>query len=133
MMAEAGSKKPPMTSKFGQEGEQDFVHWNSIDDEVKGLAEFITARPDEKLHTCLYRADLSGTLACRCKLALTQRPYSERKPLSIRSLQEKFTAACLVANPDDPVTVQNAWLGFHGTNKKQGNKRNADAICQSAE
>ena len=124
MMVEAGSKKPPMVPKSGHQGDLAFVRWDNVDDEVRGLARYIKSKPDERILVLVPRRFIGNLLAEA--IGSEAKTMFREEVLEHQIAQEAFTAACLIANPDDPVTVR-AWLGFHGTDRKQGNRRNAKA------
>ncbi len=126
MMAETGSKKPPMIPKSGRPGIQAFAHWNTIDEELSGIAKYINNKLDETFLVLVPRRFVGYQLAEL--IGSDAKTYFREETLEHDISQWAFTAACLLANPEDPVAAR-IWLGFHGTKHKQADKRNAIAVA----
>jgi len=126
MMAEAGSNKPPLDSKSGRIGDQAFIHWESTDHEVRGLAKYINSRPDDSFLVLVPRRFIGNLLADA--IGPDAKTKFREEVLEHQIAQEAFAAASLVANPNDSVTIR-AWLGFHGTKSEQGARRNSEAYA----
>ena len=126
MMAEAGSKKPPMTSKSERIGEVRAVHWKTLDDEIKGLAEFIAGQSKESFLVLVPRRfigyRLADAIGADAKTAFAEEVLEH--PIA----QEAFIALGLVADTEDFVSAR-AWLGLHGTKRETGQRRNAEAYA----
>ena len=124
MMAEAGSTKPPMTSKRARTGELEAVYWKTIDDEVRGLASYIRARAEESFLVLVPRRFIGYRLVDAIGNG-AKAAFSEQV-LEHTIAQESFAAASLLADPGDLVAAR-AYLGFHGTKRRHAPRRNADA------
>ena len=126
MMAEAGSKKPPMTWKSARAGELKAVHWASLDDEIAGLADYVRTRSEESFLILVPRRfigyRLADTIGKGAKTAFSEQVLDH--PIA----QESFTAACLLADSEDFVAAR-AYLGLHGTKPKHAQRHNADAYA----
>ena len=124
MMAEAGSKKPPMTWKSGRTGDLRAVQWKTLDDEISGLAEYISRNSEESFLVLVPRRFIGYRLAddvgADAKTAFAEEILEH--PIA----QECFIALSLLASPDDLASVR-AWLGLHGTKREPAQRRNADA------
>ena len=124
MMAEAGSKKPPMTWKNDRIGRLRAVHWKTLDEEIKGLAEYIGRNPEESFLILVPRRfigyRLADAIGADAKTAFAEEILEH--PIA----QERFIAFSLLASPDDFVSAR-AWLGLHGTKREPAQRRNADA------
>ncbi len=124
MLAEMGSAKPPMLARSGRSAWVSSIFWNTLDDEIKGLARFVRARSDESFLILVPRRFVGYRLAERigddAKTSFTE------QVLDHQIAQEAFAAASLLANPDDWVSTR-AWLGFHGEHRQQAQRRNAAA------
>jgi len=124
MMAEAGSHKPPMISKRGEEGELSLVYWPSFDQEISGLAKYMRHRKDTRFLVLVPRR----FIGYRLKKAVGPEALTSfhEEVLEVPIVQERFSLACLVATPKDQVALR-AVLGFHGNGIVHGDKRNATA------
>jgi len=124
IMAAAGSTKPPMISKRGEEGQLSLVYWQSVGREIGGLARYMKARKDTRFLVLVSRR----FIGYRLKDAVgddAQTSFHE-EVLEVPIVQERFALASLFANPNDLVAIR-AVLGFHGSGVEHGHKRNADA------
>lgn len=126
MMAEAGSTKPPMTSKSGKIGELQAVQWETLDDEIGGLATYIHARAQESFLVLVPRRFIGYRLADAIGDG-AKTEFSEQV-LEHPIAQEAFTTASLLADPGDFVAAR-AYLGFHGTKREHAPSRNAGAYA----
>ena len=126
MMAEAGSKKSPMTSKSERIGALQVVQWKTLDDEIKGLAEYIAMDSEESFLVLVPRRfigyRLADAIGADAKTTFTEEILEH--PIA----QESFIALSLLAAPNDFVSTR-AWLGLHGTKREPGQRRNADAYA----
>jgi DNA helicase-2/ATP-dependent DNA helicase PcrA len=124
MMAAAGSKKAPMNSTRGEEGEISPIYWQSVGQEIGGLARYMRARKDTRFLVLVPRR----FIGYRLKDAIgddAQTSFHE-EVLEVPLVQERFALASLVANQDDRVALR-AVLGFHADGTEHGPKRNAKA------
>lgn len=124
MMAAAGSSKPPMVSRLGEEGELSLVYWPSVGQEIKELARYMKARKDSRFLVLVPRR----FIGYRLKNAVggdAQTSFHE-EVLEVPFVQERFALASLVANQDDRVALR-ALLGFDANGTEHGPKRNAKA------
>jgi len=124
MMAAAASKKPPMISKQGEEGELSVVYWPSLASEIGGLARYMKARKDTRFLVLVPRR----FIGYRLKDAVgdeAQTSFHE-EVLEVPVVQQRFALAGVVANPDDRVALR-AVLGFRANGTEHGPKRNAEA------
>ena len=124
MMAAAGSKKPPMISKQGQEGELSIVYWPSLAFELRGLADYMKARKGSRFLVLVPRR----FIGYRLKDAVGDEAQTsfQEEVLEGPVVQERFSLAGLVAKPDDRVALR-ALLGFRANGTEHGSKRNAEA------
>jgi DNA helicase-2/ATP-dependent DNA helicase PcrA len=122
MMAEAGSKKPPMISKRGEDGEVSLIYWPSLGNEISGLAHFICERKDSRFLVLVPRR----FIGYRLKKAIGSDALTSfhEEVLEIPLVQQRFTLAGICANPNDRVAMRTL-LGFHAKGIKHGPKRNA--------
>ena len=125
MMAEAGSTKPPMTSKSARAGELRAIHWPTLDDEINGLAAYIRARADESFLVLVPRRFIGYRLADA--IGEDAKTAFSEQILEHSIAQESFAAASLLADPEDYVAAR-AYLGFHGTKHEHAMRRNADGL-----
>ena len=124
MMAEAGSSKPPMKLQTTQAGELRVVTWESLDDEVSGLAQYIRAHPDESFLVLVPRRFIGHKLAEA--IGPDAKTAFAEETLEHPIAQESFITASLLADPEDFVAVR-AYLGLHGSKREHAPRRNADA------
>lgn len=124
IMAETGSKKPPMIPLSGRQGKQNLVYWSTIDDEIEGLARYIKSQPNASFLVLVPRRfigyRIEKTIGDEAKTTFTEEVLEN--PIA----QEAFTAISLLADQDDWVAVR-TWLGFHGENREHADRRNAIA------
>ena len=126
MMAEAGSKKRPMLPMSGRRGDLALIQWESIDDEICGLASFINSRSEESFLVLVPRRFIGYRLAK--EIGDEARTAFTEEALEHPIAQEVFTAASLIADPDDFVATR-VWLGFHGTAHIHATRRNTNAYA----
>ena len=126
MMEEAGSEKPPMISQSGRQGQLALVQWNSLDDEIEGLAEYIRIHSDKSFLVLVLRRFVGYRLAG--KVGNDARTAFSEKSLEYSIAKEAFAGISLCANPDDWVATR-VWLGFHGEKPKLADKCNASAYA----
>ena len=124
MMAEANSKKPPMIWKSGRTGELRAVHWETLDHEIKGLADYIHASSEESFLVLVPRRfigyRLADAIGSDAKTAFSEQVLQH--PIA----QEAFATASLLADSSDFVAAR-AYLGFHGAKREHAPQRNAPA------
>ncbi len=126
MMAEASGTKPPMNSKSARVGELKAVQWNTLDDEITGLANVINSYADESFLVLVPRRFIGYRLADA--IGSDARTTFSEQALEHSIAQECFATVSLLANPEDFVAAR-AYLGFHGTSRKQAPGRNAEAYA----
>ncbi len=124
MMATSGSKKPPMISRRGEEGELSLVYWPSVGREVGGLAKYMKARKDVQFLVLVPRRFIGYKL--KDAVGNDAQTSFHEEVLEIPIVQERFALASLVENPDDRVALR-AVLGFQSNGIEHGPKRNAKA------
>ena len=127
MMAEAGSTKPPMTWKSARAGELMVTQWETLDDEIAGLAEYIRSRGSQSFLVLVPRRFIGYRLADA--IGDDAKTTFSEQVLEHPIAQEAFSAASVLANPLDFVAAR-AYLGFHGTKRVQAERRNADAYSR---
>ena len=126
MMAEAGSTKPPMNWKSAEIGELKAVQWETLDDEINGLATYIRAHAEESFLVLVPRRFIGYRLAEA--IGDDSKTAFSEQVLEHPIAQESFAAASLLANAEDFVAVR-AYLGFHGTKREHAFRRNAPAFA----
>ena len=126
MMAEAGSTKPPMTPKSKRVGELQAVQWETLDDEIQGLATFILSHGEESFLVLVPRRFIGHRLAEA--IGNEARTAFSEQVLEHPIAQEAFATVSLLATPEDSVAAR-AYLGFHGTRRKHAPRRNAEAYA----
>ena len=126
MMAEAGSKKPPMTWKSARSGELRAVHWNTLNAEINGLADYVRTHREESFLILVPRRFIGYRLVDAIG-ASAKTAFSE-EVLDHPIAQESFSTASLLADPEDYIAAR-AYLGFHGTNREHAPRRNASAYA----
>ncbi len=126
--AQIGNNKSPMIPKSERPGSQAFVHWNTINDELSGLAEYIKRKDNESFLVLVPRRFIGYQLAAL--IGNESKTYFREQTLENTIAKEVFSAACLLAYPDDWLATR-IWLSFHKTigELKPGQKRNAEAIA----
>ena len=124
MMAAAGSKKPPMVSKRGEEGELSIVYWPSIGQETAGLAKYINEKRDTKFLVLVPRRFIGYRL--KDAVGKDAQTSFHEEVLEIPLVQERFALASLVANSNDRVALRTV-LAFRAKGGEYGPQRNAEA------
>lgn len=124
MMAEAGSKKAPMISKRGDDGELVLIYWPSLANEINGLAKYIRERKSIRFLVLVPRR----FIGYRLKKAVGSDALTSfhEEVLELPLVQARFALAGLVANPKDRVALRTL-LGFQSNGIEHGTKRNAKA------
>ena len=126
MMKEAGSKKPPMLSRRGSAGRVHLLQWESLQEEVEGLAKYVMSRSEETFLVLVPRRFIGYRLAEMIgDDAMTT--FNE-EILEHRVAQERFTLASLLANPEDRVAVR-VWLGLYRNTSDPAPRRNANVLA----
>ena len=126
MMAEAGSTKPPMIPKSARIGELKAIQWETLDDEIQGLATFIRSHGEESFLVLVPRRFIGHRLAEA--IGNDARTAFSEQVLEHPIAQEAFATVSLLATPQDFVAAR-AYLGFHGTRREQAPRRNAEAYA----
>lgn len=124
MMAEAGSSKPPMESKSRRVGNVKAIQWETLDDEICGLASYVRAKPDDTFLVLVPRRFIGYRLAEA--IGSDARTAFAEQVLDHPIAQESFATVALLADAEDFVAAR-SYLGLHGTKRKQATRRNADA------
>ena len=124
MLAEAGSKMPLMNSKSGRIGELKMVQWETHNDEIRGLAEYINKRSGESFLVLVPRRFIGYHLADA--IGPDARAVFTEDILKHPIAQESFIALSLLSDPNDFVSAR-AWLGLSQTKGKPAQRCNADA------
>ena len=124
MMAEAGSKKPPMIPKRSEDGELSLVYWNMLEEEILGLSRYMRERKDTRFLVLVPRR----FVGYRLKEAIGADALTSfhEEALEVPLVQERFTLASLLANNEDRVALRTL-LSFDATGLDYGPKRNAEA------
>jgi len=124
MMAQAGSKKAPMIPRRGEAGELSPIHWQTLRDEIDGLAKYILYRKADRFLVLVPRR----FIGYRLKAAIGPEAMTsfDEEILEIPLTQERFALASFIANPIDRIAVR-ALLGFHSDGVNRADKRNARA------
>ena len=130
MMAEAGSRKPPMIPKSGRDGQLTAVQWRTLDDEIAGLAEYIQRRNEESFLVLVPRRIIGHRLSDA--IGSDARTAFAEEVLEHSTAQEAFAAASMLADSNDRAATR-AWLGFRGQEPRQASCRNADAYASLPE
>ena len=130
LMAESGSFKPPMTPKSGREGQLKAVNWETLDDEIRGLAAHIRANAEESFLVLVPRRFIGYRLAVA--IGDDAKTAFAEQILDHNITQEAFATVSLLADPDDFVAAR-SYLGFCGEVRKQAPKRNANGFASLPE
>jgi superfamily I DNA/RNA helicase len=125
MMAEAGSTKAPMVACRLEVGEATQVHWDSLEAEIAGLAEYIRGEPGQFL-VLVPRRFIGYRLADQ--IGPDARTSFHQEGLESPVVQERFTLGRLLADTEDRVALR-AWLGFRGDRPEPAGDRNAAAYA----
>ena len=126
MMAEAGSKKPPMTWKSNRIGNLKAVHWETLDEEISGIAEYVHKREKESFLILVPRRFIGYRLADA--IGSSAKTAFSEEVLEHPIAQNSFTIASLLANPEDFVAAR-AYLGFRADKYEHASRRNATAYA----
>ena len=126
MMAEAGSAKPPMNSKYARVGECSLVYWDTLDDEISGLAAYIRKRAEESFLILVPRYFIGDRLAE--EIGSDAKTMFDEQILRHPIAQDSFATASLLADPEDFVATR-SYLGFHETKRENAPHRNAVAYA----
>ena len=126
MMANAGSTKPPMIAKNVSTGNLRAVHWETLDDEIKGLADYIRSHVDKSFLVLVPRRFIGRRLVDAIGSEAKTMFHEETLEHSIA--RESFITASLLADPEDFVAVR-TYLGLHGTKQEHAPNYNAKAYA----
>ena len=107
MMAEAGSRKPPMIPNSGREGQLTAVQWRTLDNEIAGLAQHIRRHKEESFLVLVPRRIIGHRL--RDAIGSDARTAFAEEALEHPIAQEAFAAASMLADPDDRAATR-TWL-----------------------
>jgi superfamily I DNA/RNA helicase len=124
MMALAGSRKAPMTSKRIEAGDLSLVHWPTVENEVAGLARYVKAKKDTEFLILVPRRFIGYRL--KEKIGADAQTSFHEEVLEEQVVQERLAMISLFSNPGDRVALR-AVLGFHSNGIQYGPKRNAEA------
>ena len=125
MMIEANSKKDPMILKNTRAGKLKPVYWETLTDEIDGLARYLRAHKESFLVLVPRRFigyRLADAIGSDAKTMFSEQVLEH--PIA----QESFSTASLLANPEDFVAAR-AYLGFRGSKKEHEPSRNAVAYA----
>lgn len=111
----------PLSCQSGRAGRVASVFWESVEDEIFGLARYVRERPTESFLILVPRRVLGYRLKREIGADATTAFHEE--VLEHPVAQEAFTAASIIADPNDAVAIR-AWLGFHGTKAQKAGDRN---------
>lgn len=124
MMAQAGSKKAPMISKRGEDGDLSIIYWSTLADEIKGLSKYVRERKADRFLILVPRR----FIGYRLKAAIGAEAITsfDEEVLETPLAQERFALASFIADTSDRVALR-ALLGFHFDGVTRADKRNAEA------
>ena len=126
MMAETKSVKKPMRPKNKQLGKLKIVQWNTLDEEIEGLAQYIQFHIKESFLVLVPRRFIGHRLAEAIGDDAKTMFYEEVLEHSIA--QEAFATVSLLANQKDFVATR-VYLGLHGTKHEHASRRNAESYA----
>lgn len=121
MMEEGGVDRDPMRPTRDIEGETTLVYWPSVEDEVAGLAEYMTLRDEQKFLVLVPRKFIGYSL--RDAIGDDARTHFREQVLDTPLAEERFALATLLADPNDRPALR-SWLGFHWDTGR-GSRRNS--------
>ena len=124
IMAEAGSKKPPMIPRSDRVGRLTAVQWPTLDAEIDGLSSMIRHHEDESFLVLVPRRVIGYRLADA--IGSDARTAFAEEVLDHKVAQEAFATASMLANPTDFAATR-AFLGFHGSKSETAPRFNAQA------
>jgi DNA helicase-2/ATP-dependent DNA helicase PcrA len=130
MMAAAGPTKPPMIARSTHTGEVDAIHWPTLDNEVDGLADYISSKPDNVFLVMVTRREIGYRL--RDRIGTDAWTSFHEEVLRTDIVRERFSLASLLANEDDAVSVR-AWLGFKADGSGSAPEQNSPAVISLKE
>ena len=126
-MLERAGRGPQMCPKSGRQGKLDLIYWDSLEQEIDRLAAYIRSRPTTEKFLVLVPLRLIGYRLAR-EIGDRSRTLFTEEVLEHPIAQEVFTAATLLADPNDWVAAR-VWLGFkHGESEPDGS-RNREAYA----
>lgn len=122
--AAAQSKKAAMIAASEEEGRVDFVRWDSLEEEIEGLAKVIEGRKDTNFLVLVTRQ----FIGYRLKRLLSDDAVTtfREEVLTVPFVRERFALATLLADESDAVSLR-AWFAFHGKKPDNADNRNAEA------
>jgi DNA helicase II / ATP-dependent DNA helicase PcrA len=126
MMAEAGSTKDPMVACREEIGTATPVYWETIEEEIEGLATYMRENDQTRFLVLVPRRFVGHRLAEQ--IGEDARTAFHQEVLEHPIVQERFALGLLIANPDDSVALR-AWLGFRGDVPEPHTTRNAAAYA----
>jgi len=126
LMAEAMSSKVPMVPQQPIDGTALRLYWPTLDDEAAGLAEYLKRRSDTSFLVLVPLRILGYRI--ESAVGPDARTAFSEEVLESPLLQERFTLATLLANPNDKAALR-SWLGFKGSVPEQSPQRNAEAYA----
>lgn len=129
MMAAAGTTKPPMIAMRVDEGDLSFIHWPTLDDEIRGLARYMQERSDTKFLVLVPRRFIGYRLR-RLLGAEASTSFNEQM-LEVPLVQDRFALASLLVNEGDRIALR-ACLAFDSSGVRHANKCNSHAYSSIA-
>jgi superfamily I DNA/RNA helicase len=126
MMAQAGSRKPPMIPRRPERGALSLVYWNSLGAEISGIARHVRERSDTEFLILVPRRFIGYRL--KSAIGRDAATSFHEEVLEVPLVQERFALACYVANPNDSVALR-VLLGFDRDGIQHSAKRNAPAYA----
>lgn len=127
MMAEAGRGNEPMIPVRENVGELKAVQWETLDDEIKGLASHIRSRANDSFLVLVPRRFIGYRLAIG--IGDDAKTTFSEQILEHPVAQESFALASLLADSDDFAAAR-TYLGYGNTNYHHAPSYNADAYSK---
>ena len=115
-----------MLWKNSRIGQFNAVQWETLDDEISGLAQYINSHKQETFLVLVPRRFMGHRLAEA--IGPEARTVFSEEILEHPIAQEAFTTASLMANSEDFVAAR-TYLGFHGSKHEHAPRYNADAYA----
>jgi DNA helicase-2/ATP-dependent DNA helicase PcrA len=122
--AGAGSTKQAMVPFKAEEGNVTFVLWQTLDDEIEGLAEVIVARRNTRFLVLVTRQFIGYRV--KALIGPDAATTFREGVLDSHFVRERFAFATLLADEQDLVSVR-AWFALKGDEPNQEDHRNVDA------
>ena len=126
-MLERAGRGPQMCPKSGRQGKLDLIYWDSLEQEIERLAAYIKSHPTTEKFLVLVPLRLIGYRLAR-EIGDRARTMFTEEVLEHPIAQEVFTAASLLADPNDWVAAR-VWLGFKHGEPEHDSSRNRAAYA----